>query len=71
MIPHFCVLAAIILVSTIYYYYMIYLPYTKKAPELVSPESFLSFEEHYSNIVNNTIEPKYYSRFKTFNEYKL
>ena len=71
MIPHFCVLTVIIILSTIYYFYNVYLPSTKNNDKLVSPESFLSFDQEYSKIIERTIEPKYLSRFNTYNEYKI
>ena len=38
---------------------------------LKKPEEFLSFDEHYVNMVNKIVKPNNYSRFKYFNEFKL
>ena len=71
MIPHFCILTAILIISTIYYFYKVYLPSTKNKQKLVAPENFLSFDQEYNNMVNKIIEPKYLSRFSTYTEYKI
>ena len=69
MIPHLCLLLFIILLSTITYYYNVYLP--SKESKLNSPENFSTFIEEFNNIVKQVVEPKYYSRFNTFNEFKI
>ena len=39
--------------------------------KLTPPEEFLTFDEHYVNMVNKIVKPNNYSRFKYFNEFKI
>lgn len=63
------ILFAILLISITLgtYYYISLLP----EQQILNPDLILSFKEHFENILEEQVEPKYRASIKEMNEFKI